>query len=249
MYLKTDLNCNIGCVRQNNEDMILLAGELFRDQAQQLDFEPTGSVAAIVADGMGGHNGGEFASEMATLLFNDFIMDIPVGLNVDEVTVQLKQWCVNTHRLIVAKSYEGEEYEGMGTTFCGLLFYEKMVFALNIGDSRLYRYRNGILKQISTDHSMRQQTGDPTLPSNQIYNSLGAGDSAFIDVKDISDQLFNNDIFLVCSDGLCDMISDETIEQLLGNEPTADKLVEAARNAGGKDNVSVILLTINEVEN
>jgi protein phosphatase len=249
MLLKTDLNCNIGCIRQNNEDMILLAGEQFRDRAQKLDFVPADNarIAAIVADGMGGHNGGEYASEMATLLFDDFIQELPGSLNSQEVTAHLKQWCENTHHLIVAKSNEGEEYEGMGTTFCGLFFYEKQVFALNIGDSRLYRYRNGILKQISTDHSMRQLTGDSTLPSNQIYNSLGAGDSAFIDVKEMSEQLFNDDIFLVCSDGLCDMITDDEIEHVLNTEPTAEHLVNAARNAGGKDNVSVILITIKEV--
>ncbi|GHT52771.1 serine/threonine phosphatase stp [Bacteroidia bacterium] len=249
MLLKTDLNCNIGSVRQNNEDMILLAGELFRDKAQKMDFEPAENarMAAIVADGMGGHNGGEFASEMATLLFDDFIKELPAGLNEAEIASQLSQWCENTHRVIVNKSNESEEYEGMGTTFCGLLFYEKMTFALNIGDSRLYRFRNGILKQISTDHSMRQLTGDNSLPSNQIYNSLGAGDSAFIDVKDLSEQLFNDDLFLVCSDGLCDMISDEEIEQILANEPSADKLVEAAKQAGGKDNVSVLLLKIKEI--
>ena len=135
----------------------------------------------------------------------------------------------------------------MGTTFCGLLFYENLIFALNIGDSRLYRFRDEILRQLSTDHSMRALTGDPTLPSNQIYNSLGAGDVAFIDIENLTGRIHDDDLFLICSDGLCDMIPDEEIEQVLLNEPSAGKLVEAAKRAGGKDNVSVILLKIKSV--
>ncbi|GHT34459.1 serine/threonine phosphatase stp [Bacteroidia bacterium] len=250
MQIKTDLNCNIGCVRQNNEDIILLGDELFRDKAQKIDVELTENAryAAVVCDGMGGHNGGEYASEMAAQLFSDYILDLPAALTVEELTDLLKKWAENAHRIIVNKSTESAEYDGMGTTFCGILFYESLVFALNIGDSRLYRFRNGILKQISRDHSMRELTGDSSLPSNQIYNSLGAGDSAFIDVKDLTGQLFDGDLFLICSDGLCDMISDEETEQILAAEPVAEKLVEAAKAMGGKDNVSVILLSIKDIE-
>ena len=86
------------------------------------------------------------------------------------------------------------------------------------------------------------------LPSNRIYNSLGAGDSTFMDVTDISENVLSDDIFLVCSDGIVDMISDDEIENILANEPHAERLVTAARNAGGKDNISVILLSIKDYE-
>ena len=248
MFIEAQINCNIGCVRPKNEDMILFAGNLFRDTTYQLAFELGESVrlSAIVADGMGGHSGGEYASQLACELFDDFVLNLPADLPFYELETMLKTWAETTHAVIVAKSLEGPEYEGMGTTFCGILFYEKLIIALNVGDSRLYRFRSGILKQISKDHSMRELYNNPTLPGNQIYNSLGAGDSAFIDVSDISESVLSDDIFLVCSDGIADMISDEEIEDVLTNEPNAEKLVEKARQNGGKDNISVILLRIKE---
>ena len=249
MLIKSDLNCDIGCVRQNNEDIVLLGGELFRDKSQTLSFEiaENARFAAIVADGMGGHNGGEIASEYAATFFSDFVMGLDSGLTEKEVTEKIKNWATIAHRNILKQGVENPEYEGMGTTFCGMLFYDNFVFAINIGDSRLYRFRNEILRQISTDHSMREYLNDSTLPSNQIYNSLGAGDSAYADVLNLSDQIFNDDLFLICSDGLCDMLSYEEIEQILLHEPTATKLVDAAKQAGGKDNVSVILLVVKEI--
>ncbi|MDR1756112.1 MAG: protein phosphatase 2C domain-containing protein [Culturomica sp.] len=250
MLIKSDLNCDIGCVRQNNEDIILLGGELFRDKAQLSDFEidEEARFAAIVADGMGGHNGGEVASEFAAQFFSDFVFNLSPGLSPEELAIKIKNWTETVHRNLLDRGRRSPEYEGMGTTFCGLLFYGELVLALNIGDSRLYRFRNGILRQISTDHSMRELTGDQALPANQIYNSLGAGATAFVEIKELTGQLYNDDLFLVCSDGLCDMISDEEIEQILLQEPAAGKLVEAARAAGGKDNISVILLRLKEVE-
>lgn len=246
MLIKSDLNCNIGCVRQNNEDMILLGGELFRDKTQTLDFDIDVNTrfAAIVADGMGGYEGGEIASEDVAQFFCDFTLNLDSGLSTEEMTEKIENWAKTAHRNILEKSRQFPEYEGMGTTFCGILFYENLVFALNIGDSRLYRFRDGILRQISTDHSMRERTGDYSLPSNLIYNSVGGGESVFIDVVELTGQIYSDDLFLICSDGLSDMIPDDEIEQVLLDEPAAEKLVEAAKNAGGKDNVSVILLKI-----
>lgn len=250
MLIKSDLNCDIGCVRQNNEDMILLGEELFRDKAHTLDINVTkeSRFAAIVADGMGGYNSGEIASEFGLTTFRCFVHSLPEGLSVEEITEKIKEWAQTTHRDILTKGIEGSEYKGMGTTFCGMLFYENLILALNIGDSRLYRFRNGILRQLSIDHSERQRTGDQSLPSNLIYNSLGAGKTTFIDVDDLTERIFDEDIFLVCSDGLCDMISDDEIEKILFTQPTTDKLIEAAKRAGGKDNVSCILLIINKIQ-
>jgi len=250
MFIKSDLNCNIGSVRPNNEDIILLGGELFRDQAQTLDFEivEKSRFAVAVADGIGGHSGGEIASEYAAQFFGDFISELPDDLSAEEITEKIKEWAQVAHRNLLLQGEQNPEYNGMGTTFCGMLFYEKLVLAINIGDSRLYRFRNDILRQISTDHSMQQLTSNQSLPSNEIYNSLGAGDSVSVDIKDLTGLLYDNDIFLICSDGLSDMITDDEIEQILLTEPTAEKLVAAAINAGGKDNVSVVLLKMQETE-
>ena len=112
---------------------------------------------------------------------------------------------------------------------------------INIGDSRLYRYRDTVLKQISEDHSVRNLIG--SADSNLIYNSLGAGDTVFADVVDISDRILPDDRYLVCSDGLTDMLSVEQIDAILDeNVDAVDALIDAAKAAGGKDNISVILV-------
>jgi len=246
MLLKSEINSDIGCVRANNEDMILIGGELFRDKhtKQILELSDTARFATIVADGMGGHSGGEFASEIALKCFDEFVLKLPDGIDEIEITSNLKQWAENTHRYILNKSNEMPNCEGMGSTFCGLLFFGEMVLALNIGDSRIYRYRSGILRQLTTDHSINQLTGDRSHASNQIYNSLGGGDSIFIDIKNLSGQILEEDIYLICSDGLYDMLTDDEIERIVTEDQSVDALINAAKNAGGKDNVSVILLEI-----
>lgn len=246
------LRSEVGCVRANNEDMILLNGEFYRDESFEdyCTIHDYSRLEAIVADGMGGHEGGEFASELAVQAFDDFLMGLPDELTPEQVITQTKQWAQDTHQMITAKGLEMPQYAGMGTTFVGLFTYEGRVFMINIGDSRLYRYRNQALKQISEDHSMRNLTGDASQQSNLIFNSLGAGDSVFADVFDITERILPDDYYLICSDGVTDMLSDEQIDALLdeataANTPSGvivDQLVEAAKAAGGKDNISVIWL-------
>ena len=103
-----------------------------------------------------------------------------------------------------------------------------------------------MLKQLSVDHSMRELTGDMSQPSNLIYNSLGAGGKVFADVEEMTSQLISDDRFLICSDGLSDMLSDEEIASLLIGNADVEALVTAAKQAGGRDNISVILLTVCE---
>lgn len=244
------LRSDVGCVRENNEDMILLNGEFYRDESFETRFEldDLSRFAAIVADGMGGHAGGEFASELAAQAFDDFVQTLPDDLSSQQVIDAAKQWTKTTHEMILAKGREMPQYSGMGTTLTGLFSYQGMVFMINIGDSRLYRYRETVLKQISEDHSMRNIVGQAQ--ANLIYNSLGAGDSVFADVVDITTRILPDDRFLVCSDGLTDMLSEEEIDAILdqnianakANANAVDQLVDAAKAAGGKDNISVILI-------
>ena len=242
--IKAILCSDMGLVRQNNEDMILLNGELYRDESLTTEFniDDNSRFTAIVADGMGGHEGGEFASELATQAFDEHLSSLPANLSSQQVIEQTKQWAVKTHDMINQKGIELPQYMGMGTTFVGMFSYEGKVFSINIGDSRLYRYRETILKQISQDHSMRNLTGDMTQKSNLIYNSLGAGESVFADVEDMSDKILPDDQYIICSDGLSDMLSDDEIDSLLDNGGLTPELIDAAKRAGGKDNVSVISL-------
>ena len=108
----------------------------------------------------------------------------------------------------------------------------------------LYRLRYDHFKQMTTDHSERNRTGDPNVASNIIYNALGVHE-AFADISLI--KLIKGDKYLICSDGLNDMVSDEEIETLMiSNDASARQLLESALSAGGKDNVTIILLEIIE---
>ena len=247
MTLSFALRSDVGCVRPNNEDMILLNSEFYRDESYETTcrMDDLTRWTAVVADGMGGHAGGEFASELAAQAFDDFVQGLPDELTSEQVISAAKEWASATHRMIIAKGIEMPQYQGMGTTLTGLFAYEGKVFMINIGDSRLYRYRETMLKQISEDHSMRNLVGQAE--SNLIYNSLGAGDSVFADVVDITARILPDDRYLVCSDGLTDMLSVEQIDAILdananANANAVDELVEVAKAAGGKDNISVILI-------
>lgn len=242
------VNCEFisdkGCVRVNNEDMILLNGEFYRDEHSACEFrmDDSSRMAAMVADGMGGHAGGEFASELALQSFDEFLTKLPPTQQGEYIIAAVKDWTLQAHTFIIRKGQELPAYSGMGTTMVGMFFYEDKIFTINIGDSRLYRYRNGILKQLTEDHSMRNMTHDMSQKSNLIYNCLGAGGSVFADVEDITDKIVADDLYLICSDGLSDMLTDESIESILDRNGSANDLVNAAKDAGGKDNISVILL-------
>lgn len=259
--IKCRLITDVGCVRTNNEDMILLNGEFYRDQEAEQSFtlEEGARFTALVADGMGGTNGGEFASELALQYFDQFLARVPEGLSDEEFHVVVDRWAKQTHSGIVSRGIEKPEYSDMGTTLTGLFGYGGRIYLINIGDSRTYRYRYGILKKLSRDHSMQEKYNDPSLPSNMIYNCLGGGspeEEVFADLTDITDEVVDDDRFIICSDGLSDMLTDEEIEAVIAQslEPLSDikdtvrELVEDAKKAGGKDNVSVLLVHFISVE-
>ena len=246
---------DMGCVRANNEDMILLNGEYYRDQEARQSYTLSGEArfCTLVADGMGGTNGGEFASELALQYFDQFLTQVPEGLSGEDFQVLIDRWAKQTHLGIVERGVLQPEFSEMGTTLTGLFGYGGRIYLINIGDSRTYRYRDGILKQISRDHSMQEKYPNDSYPSNMIYNCLGGGapvEEVFADLVDISDKVLTDDRFIICSDGLNDMLSNDEIEDIITASlqpasPTPDTvqaLVEAAKKAGGKDNISVLLV-------
>jgi len=132
----------------------------------------------------------------------------------------------------------------MGTTLVGVIFYNKKYYWINCGDSRLYRLRNGQLKQLSIDHSLSNAYGEKK-HSNIITNCIGAGcKSSYLDMYDFTDDFLSGDTYLLCSDGLNDMVSDEKICSLLADGASANQLCEAAISAGGYDNVSVCVFNV-----
>ena len=235
---------DVGCVRSNNEDMAYVAGKLIRDGVTngEVSLSEDGPVVAFaVADGMGGYEGGEVASEIVCRSFSGFIKK---GLPDDDNTAieEMKQWAVNANNLVLETGKLRPVLSEMGTTFVGLIIDRKSIWIINIGDSRCYRLRNGILKQITTDHSERERTGKSETPSNLIYNFLGNFTEDFFSDISIYEPIAG-DSYLLCSDGLSDLVSDEKIEE---NFSDPHKLIELAKEEGGRDNITLIKIQIDE---
>lgn len=132
----------------------------------------------------------------------------------------------------------------MGTTLVGLAYYEGDFYMLNCGDSRLYRMRQGQLCQLTTDHSLNKLLGSDQ-HSNVITNCIGGGTkNSFLDLSKITDDVKPTDIYLLCSDGLTDMVTDDKMESLLRNGADANTLCQAAIDAGGLDNVSACVIDV-----
>lgn len=233
---------DVGCVRSNNEDMAYVAGRLIRDGHAEGEIELTDTTATgfAVADGMGGYEGGEVASEIVSRSFAEFIRNFDAGQSDADTIRLLKEWARQANRLVLDTADIRPELSEMGTTFVGLLMTQAGMWLVNIGDSRCYRMRQGILKQLSTDHSERQRTGNRDVPSNLIYNFMGNAPEDFI--SDITRlEPIEGDTYLLCSDGLSDLVDDEETEAHIEN---AEKLIELAKEAGGRDNITVITLKI-----
>lgn len=245
MKLSVKAVSDVGRVRHNNEDMALVGVRSLRDQAVSEEIVTDRPVSLAVADGVGGAEGGEIASELVINALLDFSNDLEEPLTPLSISEQLKDWASATNRLLLMR-VAALDNPGMGTTLTGLLFLRQDVIMFNAGDSRVYRRRDGILRQMSRDHSMRELTGREDMPGNIMYNAFGRREEFFMDAKDITDQVLPDDLFLLCSDGLSDMLSDDEIETILGEEDPAVRLVEKAKEAGGKDNVTVIVIKILE---
>jgi len=220
----------------------------------------------VLADGMGGYKAGEIASAMAvTHIYSKILSGIkksnPLGFDessgLDLHSVLIHDAIKSANSIIYKTAQEDEQYRGMGTTIVTALAYNDRISIAHVGDSRLYRIRGGDFNQITKDHSLVQELIDRGLfspeeaeknaPKNLVTRALGLDINVEIDV--IEDRLVVDDIYLLCSDGLTDMVKDEEIHLTLGKYSAnlahaAAKLVEIANEYGGNDNISVILARI-----
>ena len=236
----------VGCVRSNNEDMVLAFDKLVRSEAYETEFmtENYERYILAIADGMGGHRAGEVASEMVLSNLQFFINDLPKGLTTIELEQYMNEWLLSINNQVNSRGNADESLRDMGTTLVALLYYEGHFISMNCGDSRLYRLRDGHLKQLTTDHSLNTMTGQ-TKHSNIITNCIGGGcKTSYIDILKCTESVKPGDIFMLCSDGLTDMLSDEEVQTLLNDDADASLLCHAANEAGGYDNVSVCLIKI-----
>ena len=242
--------CRVGCVRENNEDMLLVDGMLIRDDAVSLKCDLSLSDRSILAlaDGMGGHQAGDVASSDVLHNLRFFYGDIPSGLKITDFNEVIYEWLASMNNNIEAKGRVDERFKGMGTTLVALAYYGHEFYWMNCGDSRLYRFRNGHLTQLTTDHSLNNMMGVKSSEhSNIITNCIGGGcTTSYIDIVECSGEIAVGDTLLLCSDGLTDMIADGEIERLLNNGSDALNLCKAAEEYGGFDNVSVILAKVCE---
>lgn len=240
-----------GMVRSNNEDSV--ASDLSRG-------------LAVLADGMGGYNAGEVASGIATTVIvteMQAMLDQHVSFELDPKTGQsqahklLRNHIAKANTSIYQASQSQPQYSGMGTTLVVALFHNNKMTVAHIGDSRLYRLRGEEFKQITKDHSLLQEQIDSGLITpeqakvsankNLVTRALGIDPTVEPEMHDYDTAL--GDIYLLCSDGLCDMVSDEDIRTALQSlganlKLCAQQLVQMANDNGGRDNVSVILIKI-----
>jgi len=233
-----------GLVREHNEDYISWAPE---------------SGLVILADGMGGHNAGEVASELAVTSIGEALNEVLSPEIKDSCDMDFKEVVheavVYANDEINQHAKEHPECSGMGTTIVMALFHNNSVILASVGDSRIYRFRKGELKQVTIDHSLVQEMVDNGYMSeeealnsnnrNLITRALGIAEDVKVDVTE--HEIEKNDIYLLCSDGLSDMIDDELIFSTLVKsrqdlKRASEDLVELAKEHGGHDNVSVILV-------
>lgn len=228
---------DVGKVRSKNEDSLLILDRQF---------------VYCVADGMGGVSGGEIASQKVVQCINDQIGNLDESISLNERMLSIHQAVIDANKWILEWS-EKNEVQGAGTTLVLLVLSNEYPWAANIlhaGDSRAYRYREGQLKQISVDHSIEQAVGDNSgqpLPSQfkgLITNAVGLKKSLALELTH-ADQMAG-DVWLLCSDGLDKMLSNEAIASVLASDEDAktlaQRLVDEANAAGGKDNVSVVIV-------
>ncbi len=203
----------------------------------------------IVADGMGGHNAGDYASKCTV---QTMVREIKGCFEKSPIRILSKAICVANDR-IRRKAREDENLYGMGTTVVAATCLGKYLQVANVGDSRLYII-NDEIRQITRDHSLVEEmvrmggidreAAKHHPDKNIITRAIGARDTIEIDF--FNEELKNGDIVLLCSDGLTNMLEDEEIGRILKGagslEERAEKLIEAANNNGGKDNIAVIII-------
>ena len=245
--LNITASSRVGMVRTNNEDMLLVGDLLLRNgkMSKHADTGDADRYMMALADGMGGHAGGEVASADTLSNLKFFFSDLPKGLSPGEFNEAMNEWLRSINNVLESKGMDNYSYHGMGTTLVAMAYYEKHFFWINCGDSRLYRLHDGKLQQLTTDHSYSNFVGSTKKTSPMITNCIGAGcRTSYLDLVECTTQVEAGDTFMLCSDGLTDLVDDAEIERLLSGEFDADALCQAAEDEGGRDNVSVIVVRV-----
>lgn len=234
---------DIGRVRQVNEDSLWV------------EHLPSGVVAAVVADGMGGHLAGEVASRMTVDSLQASISHAATGMTDEECEAMLQSAVKQANEVVYTTASSNEQYSNMGTTVIIALVEGERAVIAHVGDSRVYKANSDGLVQLTDDHTLVNElvkSGQITPEEaavhprrNVIMRAVGTDPEVSADVSVYS--LTPSDILLLCSDGLTDMVShDQMLETLLTEtldlDGKTERLVSLALHAGGDDNITVVLL-------
>ncbi len=247
---------DVGLQREHNEDsfVVLKEYDLF-----------------VVADGMGGHRAGDVASKLATETISEFFKSTAnedvtwpfhFDTNLSEEENRLLTGIRVANRQIFERSTRSREYHGMGTTVVGAMFSprKRRMYIGHVGDSRCYRVRKGAIQLMTRDHSLindyllampdlsEEQRSE--LPKNVITRALGMQDQVVVDLQ--HDNPEDGDVYVLCSDGLSGMIVDDEIQRIITSAnnigEACRKLIEKANEHGGEDNITAVLIKIEELQ-
>ncbi|MCK5822923.1 MAG: Stp1/IreP family PP2C-type Ser/Thr phosphatase [Bacteroidales bacterium] len=251
--MKYSARTDIGKKYDHNEDTFVLPETNKKYNIKTPDVKNKGKLF-ILCDGIGGANAGEVASELtANWIFRDYY-------SVEDTSIDLTKKLKEIIELVNTKIYnltqEYENYKGMGTTIASLLFIHKKAYIYSVGDSRVYILHNKNLQQITEDQSEVWQlykTGQITKddiqhhPRNNIL-TMAMGVNQEVEIQQYECNYNKGDIFLICSDGLTDMINEKEITKILNNNKSLNKissnLIKAANKNGGKDNITAIVISV-----
>jgi PPM family protein phosphatase len=237
-----------GRVREHNEDTIATDPDVG---------------LLVLADGMGGYNAGEVASGIAVKTITNLVREglmredldsIDRGTGLSRASIVLRDAITRANKIIYQTARSQAECEGMGTTVVAALFYDNRISIAHVGDSRLYRQRGSQISQVTMDHSLLQELVDRGFYSpeeaqraaNKNYVTRALGVEPQVEVEVQEHPVDKGDIFILCSDGLSDMVEDEDIRLTISTfganlDTVAKQLIQLANENGGRDNVSVVL--------
>lgn len=222
----------------------------------------------VLADGMGGYNAGEVASGIAVQIVIEMALDgadrekrndVDSHSGLMRQSIVLRDAVYRANKIIFQTAQSQTNCEGMGTTIVACMFYDDKVSIAHVGDSRAYRMRNGQLEQITLDHSLLQELVDRGFYSeeeaqrstnrNYVTRALGVEPTVEVEVHEY--EVLPDDLYLLCSDGLPDMVEDDDIHLTISTfndslDVVGQQLVDLANDHGGRDNVSVMLAQVKE---
>jgi protein phosphatase len=220
----------------------------------------------VLADGMGGYNAGEVASGIAVKTIVNLVReaveheDLTIAdpvTGMSRVAIILRDAITRANKIIFQTARTQPNCEGMGTTVVGALFYNNRVTIAHVGDSRMYRLRGAGFEQVTLDHSLLQELVDRGFYSpeeaqraankNYVTRALGVEGAVEVEIQEHPAQ--RGDIYLICSDGLSDMVEDDDIQLTINTfganlDTVAKHLVQLGNDNGGKDNISVLLAQV-----